>query len=71
MNIQDALKSGRPFKRPHNTYWTYYDPEKSNGWFYCDEYSDEIPLGEDGGTSLDLYYEDLLADDWIIKVTIS
>ena len=61
MTIQEALKSGKPFKRPHQFEWTVYVSDKHNGWFY-DEKDPDM-----GSTSLDLYYEDLLADDWVVK----
>jgi hypothetical protein len=61
MTIQEALKSNKPFKRPHQFELTIYNPDKYNGWFYHE--------GEEefGSTSLDLYFEDLIADDWEIK----
>ncbi len=61
MTIQEALKSGKPFRRLNQDEWTVYDPVKNNGWFY--------ELGETswGSTDLSLYYKELLADDWEIK----
>ena len=61
MTLKAALESGKPFKRKINEEWIHYDPIKYNGWFYG--FEDGI---EWGSTSLDLYYECLIAEDWEI-----
>ena len=59
MTLKEALESGRPFKRKGDKEWINYDPIKYNGWFYG------IKDGmEWGSTSLDLYYESLIGEDW-------
>ena len=75
MNIQEALKSGKKFKRPHMTNWSYqyFYPETGpyKDLVSCD-YMVEYLFEDDPqsvervfSTSLDLYPEDILADDWI------
>lgn len=63
MTLKQVLESGKPFKRKGSkSSWIIYDPKKHNGWFYY------INDGTKwGSTSLELYYEDLVADDWEVK----
>lgn len=66
MRVDQALKTGKAFRRPHDHEWTIYDPEHNGGWFYHNEAGEILADIESGSTSLDLYYEDLVAEDWVI-----
>jgi len=71
MTIQEAIKSGKPFKRPdgktlHELFYTISVP--SGGYVV------EIDLVYGGGLRAQFYlsctlfrFEDILADDWEVK----
>lgn len=59
MTIQEAIKSGKPFKRKNESAWMFYESLEhilrhslSNGNY---------------GMMLNLFPSDILADDWEIK----
>lgn len=66
MNLQDAIRSGKPFRRPT---WTHGD------WLEVRKNPKTNPYGGgeicwyvQGDTIKALYYiNDLLAEDWIVK----
>ena len=59
MTIQEAIKSGRPFKRPHYENWLVIDELNNKIWF---------SINKGRGRFLPSFSaEDLLADDWKIK----
>lgn len=66
MNLQEAIKSGRPFRRPC---WTHAD------WIVVHKFPHELAAYGGGELKLQLsrttyplmFLNDLLADDWIIK----
>lgn len=60
MNIIDAIKSGKPFRRPH---WYSSIPE-NEFWIKPDE-SNIISL--EGPNGSPIYAEDILANDWEVK----
>jgi hypothetical protein len=54
MTIQEAIKSGKPFKRKH---WGIY--------FWVNE---DYSITNEYGTNIPLHYaDDILADDWEVK----
>ena len=59
MTIQEAIKSGRPFKRPHYENWLVIDELNNKIWF-------SINKGK-GGFFPSFSAEDLLANDWIVQ----
>lgn len=67
MTIQEAIKSGKKFKRPkHDEASQYF--ESGTGPYSNDVGCDYFVFGEGSlamfSTSIDLYAEDILADDW-------
>lgn len=74
MTLREVLKSGRKFKRPHMEDWSYqyFQPETGpyKDLVSCDymvEYmfeGDPKSFEKNFSTSLDLYPEDVLAEDW-------
>lgn len=64
MTLVDALNLGRPFKRKKDHEWYIYDYEYNGGWFYYSETPQVRSTFEDIGTSIDLYFEDIMAKDW-------
>lgn len=60
MTIQDAIKSGKPFKRMgQDFYYSYIPTEVSLGLAYL--------LSESSIERFELYLEDIIATDWEIK----
>jgi hypothetical protein len=64
MTLVEVLQSNKPFKRQGWDTWIIYDDVKNNGWFTD---RDENGTISDIGTSLDLYREDILANDWVVE----
>ena len=58
MNIQEAIKSGKPFKRKE---WDNYD------WLFVNPQGNICVWGEDQGEWNPLDAEDILATDWEVK----
>jgi len=67
MTLKEAITSGKPFKRKHWDEWTIYNPEVHGGFFYFFNNYEPIVEIQEIGTSIDLYYEDILAEDWETK----
>jgi len=58
MNLIDAVKSGKPFKRPDDEHWAVFRDGKL---FICDELRNEIRNG------FMREFEDFTATDYILK----
>ncbi len=65
MTIQEAIKSGKPFKRENEEYndrWFYISP---SGVMRSEHNGSMTPVG---GVSLNA--KDILADDWVVSATL-
>ena len=63
MTIQEAIKSGQPFKRPGMDRWIVLDTEY--GWLDYEAYK-----GHKYGARVGAFRSDtILADDWEVKET--
>ena len=58
MNIQEAIKSGKPFKRER---WVV------GGWIYNNDGVFEYLTGGVDEPANEFFVEDILADDWEVK----
>lgn len=57
MTIQEAIKSGKPFRRKDDDCWLFFSP---SGTLCLDR---DGKISEYGVTEI----EDIVADDWIVK----
>jgi hypothetical protein len=66
MTLQEAIKSGKAFKRPSSDTWCQHFEAKTGPYSLlvaCDYFVDDGNFT----TSIDLYGADILATDWVIK----
>lgn len=64
MTIEEVIKSYKPFRRPHSDEVSQYFEGGTGpyGYFGCDYFIHSGVFS----TSIDLYAEDIFADDWIV-----